>query len=131
MRILVLDDDLRRHQVFAQNLRGHDVTHAHTYDDAIKAVLNEPRFELYFLDHDLNDFGQRSIGPATSMYGGVREMTGSDFANFIVQRVPSKRYPDVFVVHSVNPAGAANMVQVLKRTGLPVVREPFHVEIGR
>jgi hypothetical protein len=111
-------------------LIGNEVVHATTYDAAVKAALNEPRFDVYFLDHDLNDFGQRSVGPAASMYGGIRELTGHDFATFILRELPAEQYPDTFVVHSFNPGGAENMVRTLRQTGVKVVRELFHPEIG-
>lgn len=130
MRILILDDDLQRHQIFAQNLKDHEVVHAHTYDDAVKAATGLPRFDVFFLDRDLNDFGLRSVGPA-SMYGGVRELTGEDFARWIMAQLPAERLPNMFWIHSFNPDGAKRMHQTLAPLGIKIVREPFHPGIGK
>ncbi len=130
MRILVLDDDLTRHHTFARNLRGHEVVHAQTYDSALAALLDAPRFDLVYLDHDLNDFGQLSIGPSDSMYGGVREMDGRDVASFIARSLPQHKRPKRFIVHSWNEEGAAMMIMILRRAGFPCDKEEFHPNIG-
>lgn len=131
MRIFILDDDIRRHQAFAQNLAGHDVTHAHSYDMGVKALLQEERFHLFFLDRDLNDFGLRSIGPTTSMYGGIRELTGEDFCRFIAGELPKEKYPDLFVIHSHNENGAARMEELLRALKVRIHVERFHNRLGR
>ena len=129
MKVLVLDDDMARHQAFANNLARNDVTHADSYDRAVKALQDQDRFDVVFLDHDLNDFGLKSIGPSDSMYGGARELTGNDVARFIAKALPKKKRPKMVVVHSINYDGSMNIVSTLKAAGIPVRREPFHTEI--
>ena len=131
MRIFILDDDLTRHKTFAMNLRGKDSLHVQTYDSAVKALQESERFDVFFLDHDLNDFGQRSLGPSDSMYGGVREMTGADFCRFIANELPESKHPDIIVIHSWNDSGAKSMVSILRHTGIPLLVERFHQHSGK
>lgn len=131
-RIFVLDDDIARHKTFALNLRGQDSLHVQTYDSAVKALQEGERFDVFFLDHDLNDFGQRSIGPTISMYGsGVRELTGADFCRFIANELSEEKHPDLIVIHSWNDSGAQNMVSILKPTGIPLQVQKFNPTMGR
>ena len=131
MRILILDDDLTRHRTFAQNLDGHDVTHAQTYDICLKALMTCEPFDIVYLDHDLNDFGALSIGPSTSMYRGLRELDGRDVARFIAGQLPKNQHPKHIVVHSWNDDGGDEMMKILEPTGISLSRETFHPNIGR
>lgn len=131
MRIFVLDDDIKRHQTFALNMKGQDSLHVQTYDSAVKALQEAERFDVYFLDHDLNDFGQRSIGPSDSMYGGARELNGADFCRFITKELPESKHPDMIIIHSWNDNGAQNMVKALRNSGIPLQVERFHPNSGR
>jgi CheY-like chemotaxis protein len=131
MRILILDDDLTRHKTFARNLKDHDLTHVHTYDEAVKAARENEKFDVFFLDHDLNDFPHfSSVGPP-SMYGGVRELTGEDFTRWITAKLPPAKLPNMVWIHSYNPDGAKRMRQTLTPLGIKIVVEPFHSGIGR
>lgn len=131
MRILVLDDDMERHQAFARNFDGHDVVHVDCYDGALAALLKQPRFDVVYLDHDLNDFGLKSYGPGDSMYGGLRELDGHDVAVFMARELPEPKYPERVVVHSWNPEGAKAMLTTLRKANFDAEMEPFHVNIGR
>lgn len=131
MRILVLDDDKERHQAFARNFDGHDVVHVETYDSALAALLKQPRFDVVYLDHDLNDFEAQSYAPGDSMYEGPRELDGQDVAVFMARELPESKHPELVVVHSWNPSGADAMVSTLRRANFSVRRESFHVDIGR
>jgi CheY-like chemotaxis protein len=127
VRILVLDDDLRRHAVFANNLQGHEVTHVHTYNTMLKTLLTQPPFDLVYLDYDLNDFGAFSIGPSSS--GGLRKLTGADVALFIISKLPKERQPKRAVIHSWND-GAAMISRILRIGGVPFRDEMFHDKIN-
>lgn len=120
MRILILDDDENRHGTFAHWFIDHYVCHAYTFDEFVNAILNET-WDIVFLDHDLNDYGKTSIGDKG--YGQV-EMTGLDAASQMA-RIPQEKRPFQVVVHSWNPPGAANMVDLLNDMGFNVLRWEF------
>lgn len=123
MRVLILDDDPKRHAVFASHFAGHDVTHTTKFSDFCTAMQG-PQFDLVHLDHDLADFCKDNIDH-DGMYGS-REWTGLDAAWFITCEVPPERQPIRAVIHSWNPAGALRMRQMLQeRSSIPVTYEPF------
>jgi hypothetical protein len=117
-RALVLDDDWRRHDAFASAYPG--IVQTWTHDEACEAIAAE-RFDVVFLDRDLNDHGKRSVRPG--MYGR-QELSGEDVAWFIAQ-LPEEKRPLRVVVHSWNPDGAQRIVAILRDAGVPVTYEPF------
>lgn len=124
MKILVLDDDETRHKTFRQNLIGCEVTHTHTYQEAV-AALEAQAFDAFHLDHDLNLDGNH-----VSVDANGRELSGSDFASYAAREVPEHQFPKVIVIHSYNPSGAANIASKLRRKGVRVVQEPFSSRSG-
>src|SRR3954467_10883234 len=111
MRVLVLDDDNNRHVTFRRNLIGHDVVHVHTYDEAVAALAGE-RFDVMFLDHDLNLEGVHRSVRRDEETGVEWEMNGAHVAHVIAE-LPSEKRPDEVFVHSYNPDGASNMIAIL------------------
>lgn len=105
MRILVLDDEPARHELFKAAWGKHDITHVWTASEAIRA-LRETTFELVTLDHDL--------GPA-SHGNGLR------VARHIAQMPGALRTMQV-CVHSANPVGSAAMLDTLRRAGIDAQR---------
>lgn len=105
MRILFLDDDRRRHELFrewAQAKGQMNVTHAYTADGAAE-YMAENDYNLVFLDHDLAD----------EHYGsglGERPGDGTGLARWMVDHWRSSGR---VVVHSWNPDGAGRMVALL------------------
>jgi len=131
MRILVLDDDPDRHKAFQRNLYNHEVVSVLTYDAFIEAVTEQNRFDLAFLDRDLNMFEAKSLGPVDSMYGEVpRELTGEDVVVWLLNDCPSEKMPMSFHVHSWNPDPAIRMESRLRAAGHSVTRFPFHEKMG-
>lgn len=106
MRILVLDDDYARHDLFSLIFRGEDITKAFDAWEAQEAIVlaREP-FDIATLDHDL----------------GMNAGNGVQVARFIAALKPEKRPLRVFV-HSANPVGAQTMVDILRRAGVDVMR---------
>ena len=104
MRILVLEDNLERHQVFRQ--RFPDCLLVSTYADAVAALAGPP-FDEVWLDFDI-EFGHN----------------GADVAFFLAQQ-PRDRWPARVIVHSSNLAGSVAIYTTLKRAGLAVERRPF------
>ncbi len=127
MRILILDDDAKRHAWFAKALAGNDVQHCYTYYDAISTLdSSENGYHVVYLDHDLNDFTTfQSVIEDT--YGKV-ELTGEHVAKYIANCLSENKKPDEVIVHSWNPDGAKRMVAVLREAGIPVTYAPFQGE---
>jgi len=105
MRILVVEDNPERVKKFRRELVGSIVDYAVDADSAM-ACLASHGYDLIFLDHDL----------------GLREMVDSDDANTGYQVALAiardAKNTSVIVVHSCNPAGAANISRALPRAML-------------
>ena len=123
MKILFLDDDDARHEIFADQAKagGHELFHAHTIDE-FAGLIDIHDFDEVWLDHDLNDFQYESKG--IEMYGNG-ELNGTAAARWLVSLLPERR-PQKVVIHSWNPVGAANMQEILQNGGFDnVVIEEF------
>ena len=126
MRVLHLDDDDLRHELFME-------WHAHAGDtsvavhdlDEFAAAINRERFDIVYLDHDLNDF-QYTSGFA-DMYGW-KQQNGVDAATLLAT-LPEDQRPATVVIHSWNPEGAKRMARVLEEAGFEnVIIEEFPQE---
>jgi NAD+-processing family protein with receiver domain len=118
VRILFLDDDPKRHELFARAHIGHQVTFVWGVFDAVRALgasecAGEP-FDYACLDHDLGGHQMVESG----------EATGYEVAQHIAFMTTEAR-PRRVVVHSFNPVGAQNMVRLLADAGVPCIRAPF------
>ncbi len=108
MKILILDDDDRRHADFDYHLAGeHELVHVYTYKSCIQEMLTF-EYDIIFLDHDLNFEQYISKAP------DGRELTGYDVTLFMTTM---KNRPDQVIVHSHNMGGAIQMMGVLKGSG--------------
>lgn len=140
MNLLFLDDDPVRHQFFndwladatkppslSQRLlalwrRDRDekttphfqVEAVFTVEAAIAALRDSERFEVAFLDHDLD--GRTFVEE--------REGTGTEVAEFIAAMPPESR-PRHIIVHSMNPEGARRMLDILLARGCYAEEMPF------
>lgn len=112
MKILILDDDDFRHQVFAENLTGHSVTHTRNSAEFFNA-LGKEQFDIVFLDHDLGDI---VFDPYK------REITGTHVAQGMVDKLD--KIPKC-VIHSWNPSGAQRMRSILSRKCQFIIVSPF------
>lgn len=131
MKILVLDDDQLRHDAFKKNLKGHDVTHVYSANDAAKAVKEHAKFDAFFLDHDLADFADSGTG-----YGAAIELTGADFAAWLARPeemggAPKDKIPSIIWIHSWNPDGAKRMKGWLENLPCNIVVQPWNTETGK
>ncbi len=97
MNILVLDDQQRRHDIFAMLFKT--AIHAYTIDDCINALEWE-NIEVLFLDYDLK--GNQRNDP--------KEETGWAVANWIKEN-PAKS-PKKIIIHSLNPGGAQRIMDL-------------------
>lgn len=127
MRIFILDDDGQRHMAFKKTLMNHTVVHTYSFDEGCKAVTDEEKFDVFFLDHDLMDF---HYGNTSYMNGDELEFTGYSFVRWMIDDMPVDKRPDLVVVHSWNDSGAARMSKALKDAGFKVHVEEFHTRLG-
>ena len=114
LRILVLDDDSRRHEWFDGNIEGHDSVWSAS--EARRALQEKPRYDLVFLDHDLAE--DYSVVPA------VWGEDGRTVARFIAAMPVDKR-PAMAHIHSSNWGGASEMEAILTAAGVRVARAEF------
>jgi CheY-like chemotaxis protein len=106
MRILFLDDDPARHQEFEGKIRGLqlDVTPVTTSAEAI-AAIESTKFDVIFLDHDLNGQIYVDSGPGTGFE--------------VAQKVLGTLNKDAqVIVHTINEKGARAMLEVLGKTAV-------------
>jgi len=118
-KVLILDDDPKRHIEFDRILKGLSVCHVWTANQAIQALCDNPPFDLICLDHDLGDFrnSQDTADPGD----------GTEVAAFINLHLDRKHYPKQIMIHSWNTAGAAHMANLIRETGIPTCVKAFHV----
>lgn len=110
MKILILDDDDRRHRDFDFHLLAdHSLTHAHTYDEFIRE-LEANTFDVIFFDHDLN------YEQYVSRFPDGREITGYHCAKWLIEN-QQKSQPKHIVVHSHNQGGAMHIMALLREAG--------------
>lgn len=100
MKILILEDSADRIKTFQKNLIGHDVYFFDNVRNAIDAVNLMGPFDVYFLDHDLDD---------RIFVDSNEPNTGYQFAKFLAQ----KKVTGQIIIHTLNPAGQKNMKDVL------------------
>ena len=116
LNILILDDDEARHRTFIAHLKqDHTLTHAWSSQEAnsrLGRFSGESTYDVVFLDHDLGEFDEPSLG------------TGLHVAETMAT-MPLEHRPSLVVVHSHNPDGAKRMTVVLAAAGVNVVRESF------
>ncbi len=102
-RILVVEDDATRVERFRAELEGYALDFVSSVEEAI-GLLGGPRYDLLFLDHDL-EFGARVyLDP-------YEPNTGYQLARHLADRVEYRRVP--VVVHSFNWFGANKILKVL------------------
>lgn len=114
LRVLIVEDDDMRMQIFDLVFEHDDVWRAKTAARGIK-LLGEHRFDLVMLDHDLED---ADYG-APSVHG--REGTGQDVARAIA----AMGEPPPVLIHSWNPDGARVIAAILAEARVPARRAPF------
>lgn len=126
MRILFLDDMLVRWELFKAEVHLFNPSFTTIYvqnsDDAISILKNQAKFDVVFLDHDLED--------AHYVTGkGRSEKTGKDVAKFITT-LPRTKMPDLVVIHSWNPDGAEAMKYILATRNIVNMCYPFEKGIA-
>jgi CheY-like chemotaxis protein len=105
MNVLVLEDDPNRQAKFKLGLIGTNFAIVATAQDAIR-LLQTKQWDYLFLDHDLGGMQMCASGPNT----------GYGVATWL--RDHPDRKPKCIIIHSLNPAGAANIKLVLREAVL-------------
>lgn len=109
MKILILEDELARLNVFKRKLIGHDVDIATEAHEAI-AFLEGNDYDIAFFDHDLG--GRTNVDVSD-------KNTGSEVARWLSQH--PYRSPKQIVLHSINYWGRKNMHDLLPGS----IQKPF------
>lgn len=106
-KILILDDEEKRHSGFKKLLPNHNLTHAYLCKQAISALQRE-KFDVALLDHDLHE-----------------EEDGRDFCRWALAN-PS-RCPNKIFIHSHNSWCAEEMKDMLQNMpgGIMIVVRPI------
>ena len=103
MKILFLDDDEARHEMFGELIHGrHEIKKVYTADECIKQ-LKIGKWDMLFLDHDLG--GKVFVESGTG--------TGYEVACYL-EEFP-KEQVDRTYIHSFNPTGAHKMGQAIPK----------------
>lgn len=104
LKVFVLDDDPERQDRFAERFRDAFVVQAWNALEAFALLSAWPRFDVWFLDHDL---GTGGTAPRGSLATWPRHSPPWEVTCL------KARAPDRVVVHSWNAAGAKAMRDVL------------------
>jgi hypothetical protein len=115
MRILFLDDNLERWKAYRYQTIGCDVKHVETAKACMLAMMNDEKYDLVSLDHDLGG----------KTFQEEKENSGTEVAEFIKHMLPAYKYPTKIVIHSWNPQGAARIMNAIATTKIPCRYEPF------
>lgn len=102
-RILLVEDDPDRVAVFREELDGREMEVAATAQEALR-LLTGPRYDLVFLDHDLEGGARVYIDPE-------EPGTGYQVAKHLAERPEYRGVP--VVVHSYNWFGGNKIVKLL------------------
>jgi len=115
LKILILEDDQNRINLFQKHLIGHEVVVTDKVDECID-YLKEGGFHFLFLDHDL--------GGRVYVESGGDEPTGYDVAKWL-----SETEENIFIlhtiVHSLNEWGRKNILGLLKDSKFNASEIPF------
>lgn len=109
IRVMLLDDDERRHRWFKKRFSGDVLDVAVTVDEA-KELLAETPYDAIFLDHDLLPHHYESNDHDDFAN------TGYAIAEFLCERDELSRAATI-IVHTRNADAAIPMVQKLREKG--------------
>jgi hypothetical protein len=101
MKVCILEDSEDRVVLFKRKFFNYELYFFDNVEDAKKSCSTID-FDTYFLDHDLDDCVYVDSNEAN---------TGYQFAKYLASKSISKRIP--IYIHSLNPVGAKNMMDVL------------------
>jgi CheY-like chemotaxis protein len=109
IRVMLLDDDERRHRWFKKRFAGDELDVAVDVAEA-KELLAEYAYDAIFLDHDLLPHHYESN------HHGDEANTGYAVAEFLNER-PDLQRAATIIVHTRNADAAIPMVTTLRESG--------------
>jgi len=109
IKVLLLDDDSRRHRWFIKRFKGDELDLAENVQEA-KDLLAENTYDAIFLDHDLLPHHYDS-----NDHGDI-ENTGYAIAEWLNERSELQRAATI-IVHTRNADAAIPMVLKLRESG--------------
>ncbi len=114
MHVLIVEDSQNRIDWFKAKFNSkHDVVHYASTTKQANDYLNMHRYNVIFIDHDLNG----------SMYMPTHSPeSGSEVVRHMITIAANV---DIVIVHSHNEPAALSMVSVLMENGYAVCRQPF------
>jgi len=114
MRILILEDNFERIEFFKQLLKNHDIFITKDIQVALD-FLRLNQCEVIFLDYDL---GEDHLTSLNNGYELVKKI------------VEEKLQPNSqFYIHSLNPIGANQMVNLLRDYNYKAIWHPYSLMI--
>lgn len=116
IKVFLLDDDIRRHQWFAQRFKGDLLDVAHNVEQA-REFLSGNAYDAIFLDHDLHPEHYNSLISDD-------ERTGYAIASWLAAN-PQLQRASTILVHTRNADGAMRMVEAMRRAGRSAEYVPF------
>lgn len=115
-RILFLDD-VRYPAAIGLSAEAADITVVRSCEAAIEAVQNNPKFDLWFLDHDLGLVLNENSGHDPSLITTATELphakTGYDFLRWAAEHGRGKWPWNRVHVHSMNIVGKRRMMNLI------------------
>lgn len=118
MKILVLEDDPNRIEIFKKHLSKHDTAYTDTAQGAID-LLKANEYDVIFLDHDLG--GQTYVDAKNTN-------TGSEVVRFLVEQDVNGIGCNIhatYIIHTMNPDAGKHMRYDLHRLGFKVSKIMF------
>jgi CheY-like chemotaxis protein len=109
MNVLIVEDDLNRMVQFRQNLIGTSVKFVWSVKDAITEIQTG-KYDVIFLDYDLDLRGE----PRKSIEAVLH-----------VRNCQKCMKRPIWIVHSLNEQGGADLMQALKPTARGILRAPW------
>ena len=110
MKILILEDDKNRIDFFKKHFNRHELIFVDSCRSALNNLYNQ-KFDIVYVDHDIP-----SDNPNNNGYKLIKKVVESK-----LQKKAS------FLIHSMNPVGANNMLKTLQHNGYDAHWIPFHL----
>ena len=118
MKILFLDDDQSRHDIFKRRSIGCKVDHVYSAKQTID-FLSKTDYDLVMLDHDLG-------GPESEYQLLDDNDDGRTVCQWFATQTDNTKFLNtIFIIHSLNPAGNNAMNNMLRDCGLTSHSLPF------
>ena len=118
MKIFILGDEEYRHHAITERYEGCQFVRAYNVTDAI-AKLEEGPYDIACLDHSLGDWY------IDNEKDEIRERTGLDVVNHLIEKVEPTKWPRQVVVHSWNGTCGRLMAKLLEAAGVAATYQPF------